>query len=227
MYPVCPMTPQQEREWSDQGPGGKSRWHHDSSLVSAVVFGNPRRDCRRTRPGSVDPGLKDGEFAGLPSNDSVRRTPRSVTSLSEDASPESDRRSQARKQVPGLSGAGAVGDLVFGSTPTPRRSKSEEAEHLWDGCAGRPSDSREKPSSKQMTLWDLQGYDGYAGLGRKGGKPSMPSSQCPSTSDPGSPSSRASSVEPKAICHPCDPWSFRGAFPNSGGIAPMATQVQC
>ena len=178
LYPICAMTPQEAREWGDPKESAKGRWHHDSSLVSAVVFGNPTRpERRRTRPGSVDPGLLEPELpgsvglAGLPSSHSSEgrrcRTPRSPATRFEEESvsirsaTESDRYTpRARKRVPGLSDSSTVvGDLLFHSP----RAQADMEGGVWDGCAGQPSDSRQKQSSKQIaTLWDLQGY---AGLG--------------------------------------------------------------
>ena len=191
LYPICAMTPQEARDWG--APTESNRWHHDSSLVSAVVFGNPvRPDRRRTRPGSVDPGLETNlpgcvTSAGLPTSRSCegrRSTPRSpaspatcfeVDGVSIRSATETDRYTpRVRRRVPGLSDSGtAVGELLFHSKCGPHGDSEELGEGreegrqegcFWEGCAGQAT-SRDKQSSKQIaTLWDLQGSAGYAGL---------------------------------------------------------------
>eukprot|EP00439_Symbiodinium_sp_Y106_P024314 s5895_g2.t5 len=174
LYPICAMTPQEAQDWGARGQG-QSRWHHDSSLISAVVFGNPTcQERRRTRPGSVDPGLNlpGCVSAGRPTSRSSegRRTPRSPVSpatrfeddsISIRSATETDRYTpRARKRVPGLSDSSTVvGELLFQNSHVSQEEAEAPEAPFWEGCAGQPSESRDKTSSKQVaTLWDLQGY---------------------------------------------------------------------
>lgn len=206
LYPICAMTPLEAQDWqkrSEEGRGrqGQPRWHHDSSLISAVVFGNPAWERRRTRPGSVDPGLNlpGCVSAGRPTSCSSegRRTPRSPVSpatrfeddsISIRSATETDRYTpRARKRVPGLSDSSTVvGELLFQNSHC-SEAEAEEGPVFWEGLAGQPTDSRDKASSKKVaTLWDLQGY---AGLG-------LATRSRASRSEPESPSSQSSAIEP-------------------------------
>ncbi|CAK9053057.1 unnamed protein product [Durusdinium trenchii] len=184
----------------DMPESARGRRHQDSSAVNAVVFG-----CRRTRPGSVDPGLGEDRvrpgasagpvLAGIPAGWNVGEGRRSVTSAtghglwSESLEPRPSR--PPRKMVPRFASAsdgGSVGEVVFGSL---RRSHEvldhpEVVRRVWGGCAGQPSLPREraKKSTHFSTLWDIKG---------SGGLCSQSSCTC-SSSEPGSPSSRASSA---------------------------------
>ncbi|CAE7270807.1 for [Symbiodinium sp. CCMP2456] len=207
LYPICAMTPQEAQDWGQRG-GQAHRDHHDSSLISAVVFGNPAcPERRRTRPGSVDPGLNlpGCVSAGRPTSPSGegRRTPRSPVSpatrfeddsISIRSATETDRYTpRARKRVPGLSDSSTVvGELLFQNSHVSGAEAQEEGPLFWEGCAGQPSDSRDKASSKQVaTLWDLQGY---AGLGLATRSRASRASRA-SRSEPESPSSQSSAIE--------------------------------
>lgn len=186
-------------EIPDQG-----RSHQDSSAVNALVFGQ-----RRTRPGSVDPGLSEDRIrpgslmeqpAGMPassgSREGLRRLQRSATPqrsngvLMGDSMGRSCSEKPAkhrRRSVPRISpgDAGTLREVVFGSSTMKVPPHPEVLRQVWGGCAGQPSTRADggRKAPQFSTLADLEGYAGLV------------SSTCTLTSSlPGSPLSDTSSV---------------------------------
>lgn len=183
----------------------RGRSYQDSSAVNALVFGQ-----RRTRPGSVDPGLSEDRIrpgslmeqpAGMPasggSREGLRRLQRSVTpqpsngvlmgdsTMGRSCSEKPGK--QRRRSVPRISpgDAGTLCEVVFGSSTMKAPPHPEVFRQVWGGCAGQPSTRAEggRKAPQFSTLADLKGYAGLV------------SSTCTLTSSlPGSPLSDTSSV---------------------------------
>lgn len=184
----------------------RGRSHQDSSAVNALVFGQ-----RRTRPGSVDPGLEEERIrpgsimdqpqaAGMPVSvrfrEGLRAVQRSLTPqpsnavlMGEASAPsQSFVQKNAKRNVPQISkgDSGTVGEVVFGDAAK-APDHPEVLRIVWGGCAGQPSsreEGRKKATPPFATLWDLKGYAGYAGL--------VSQSSTLSSSLPASPISEAS-----------------------------------
>lgn len=184
----------------------RGRSHQDSSAVNALVFGQ-----RRTRPGSVDPGLEEERIrpgsimdqpraAGMPVSvrfrEGLRAVQRSLTPqpsnavlMGEASAPTQNFvLKNAKRNVPQISkgDSGTVGEVVFGDAAK-APDHPEVLRIVWGGCAGQPSsreEGRKKATPPFATLWDLKGYAGYAGL--------VSQSSTLSSSLPASPISEAS-----------------------------------
>lgn len=187
-------------EIPDQG-----RSYQDSSAVNALVFGQ-----RRTRPGSVDPGLSEDRIrpgslmeqpAGMPasggSREGLRRLQRSATPQPSNGVLMGDSTmghscsekpaKHRRRSVPWISqgDAGTLCEVVFGSSTMKAPPHPEVLRQVWGGCAGQPSTRADggRKAPQFSTLADLEGYAGLV------------SSTCTLTSSlPGSPLSDTSSV---------------------------------